>query len=231
VPGKEAWAEDTNQPWTELKFDQFGLHATLQVKTQQALYYKAGGQRLLTIVLTRDVDGQRPDQMFYCTRLDWDVRQILSTYANRWSIECTFQQSKQYLALEDPANRLPQAVQRTAPMALMLYSLVVVWFHQEGHRHLQFPYRPWYPGKQEPSFADLLTTLRRVSCQEKTEGLRSDEGGLKTWLAQPSGLIGLKAGFFCDILIHHVSGSLVLGDPERWHCAPISAKLELGGCC
>jgi hypothetical protein len=38
LPGMAAWAEDPDQPWTELKFDQLGLHATLSVKTRQALY-------------------------------------------------------------------------------------------------------------------------------------------------------------------------------------------------
>ena len=72
------WAEDPSQPWSELKFDQFGFHATVSVKTTQALYYKAGKDRLLTIVLVRDTEGKRPDQMFYCTRLDWTAREILS---------------------------------------------------------------------------------------------------------------------------------------------------------
>ena len=102
---------------------------TLEVKTIQALYYKAGKDRLLTIVLTRDLEGKRPDQMFYCTKLDWTPRQILSAYACRWAIECTFENCKQFLGLEDPANRLPKAVARTAPMALFIYSLVVVSFH------------------------------------------------------------------------------------------------------
>ncbi len=189
LPNMAQWADDATRPWTELHFDQFGLHAVLQVKTQQALYYKAGGQRLLTIVLTRDLQGKRPDQMFYCTNLDWDARHILSTYACRWAIECTFENCKQFLGLEDPANRLPLAVQRTAPMALLLYSLVVVWFHQVGYRFLQFPYRPWYRGKQEPSFADLLTTLRRVSCQEKTNTLLPKPCRVKTWLSQITQLL------------------------------------------
>src|SRR5208283_3144985 len=129
LPGMVEWADDPKRPWATLEFDQFGLHAVLQVKTQRALYYKAGGSRLLSIVLTRDLQGKRPDQMFYCTNLDWDARQILSAYACRWAIECTFENCKQYLGLEDPANRLPLAVRRTAPMALLLYSLVVLWFH------------------------------------------------------------------------------------------------------
>lgn len=167
LPGMKEWADDPTQPWQTLVFDQFGLHATLRVKTRQALYYKAGKDRLLTIVLVRDALGHRPDQMFYCTRLDWDARQILSAYAGRWSIEVTFENGKQLLGLEDPANRKEKAVRRTAPMALVLYSLIVLWFHREGHRHLQFPDRPWYPRKREPSFADLLTTLRRASWREK----------------------------------------------------------------
>ena len=166
LPSMAHWAADASQPWVELHFDQFGLHASLAVKTQQALYYKAGKDRLLTIVLVHDLGGKRPDQMFYCTRRAWDARQILSSYAARWAIEVTFENCKQLLGLEDPANRVPLAVQRTAPMALVLYSVIVIWFHRVGHRWLAFPDRPWYRHKEEPSFADLLTTLRRVSWQE-----------------------------------------------------------------
>ena len=107
------WAKDPAQPWTRLKFNQFGLHATLAVKTMKALYYKAGGDRELTIVLVRDLVGKPPDQMFYCTKLEWSARQILTAYSFRWAMECTFENCKQLLGLEDPANRVPKAVERT----------------------------------------------------------------------------------------------------------------------
>ena len=184
LSGMAAWADDKKQTWQELVFDQFGLHATLKVKIRQALYYKAGGQRLLTIVLVRDVIGKRPDQMFYCTRLDWDARQILACYACRWSIEVTFENSKQLLGLEDPANRKPKAVERTAPMALVLYSLIVAWFHQTGHTRVEFPDRPWYRKKQEPSFADMLTTLRRQSWENHLRTQLSITGRMKKALTQ-----------------------------------------------
>ena len=90
--------------------------------------------------------------MFYCTKLDWTARQILSAYVCRWAIECTFEYCKQFLGLEDPANRLPKAVERTAPMAMFIYTIVVVWFHQTGHPPVQFPDRPWDPQKEETSF-------------------------------------------------------------------------------
>lgn len=184
LPGMTAWADDASKPWRKLTFDQFGLHATLQVKSQQALYYKAGGSRLLTIVLVRDTVGQRPDQMFYCTNLDWSVRQILATYAGRWAIECTFENCKQFLGLEDAANRVRLAVGRTAPMAFFLYSMIVVWFHQVGQALLKFPERPWYRNKKEPSFADMLTTLRQASYEEKTALLPLKKKQDKTWLAR-----------------------------------------------
>ena len=189
LPGMAEWAADPKQPWSRLDFDQFGLHAALEVKTIRALYYKSGRDRLLTIVLVHDVEGKRPDQMFYCTKLDWTARQVLSAYACRWAIECTFEYCKQFLGLEDPANRLPKAVERTAPMAMFIYTLVVVWFHRAGHRSVQFPFRPWYQKKAEPSFADMLTTLRRLSYDEKTEGLLPEHTRLKTWIAQLTELL------------------------------------------
>jgi SRSO17 transposase len=189
LPGMKQWAEDAKQPWTQLEFDQFGLHATLAVKTTQALYYKSGGDRPLTIVLVRDLEGKRPDQMFYCTKLEWTAREILSAYACRWAIECTFEGCKQFLGLEDPANRLPKAVERTAPMAMFIYSLVVVWFHQAGHQLLRFPFRPWYPRKEEPSFADMLTILRQLSYDQKTQQLSEKQSDVKIWIAQLTELL------------------------------------------
>ncbi len=189
LPGMAEWAADPKQPWERLDFDQFGLHATLEVEAIRALYYKSGRDRLLTIVLVHDVSGKRPDQMFYCTKLDWTARQVLSAYACRWAIECTFESCKQFLGLEDPANRLPEAVERTAPMAMFICTIVVVWFHREGCRSVQFPFRPWYKKKVEPSFADMLTTLRRLSYDEKTEGLLPKHTRLKTWIAQLTELL------------------------------------------
>ncbi len=184
LPKMKQWAEDASQRWTKLKFDQFGLHATLAVKTIRALYYTAGNDRLLTVVLVRDLEGKRPDQMFYCTKLDWTARQILSTYACRWAIECTFENCKQLLGLEDPANRVPKAVRRTAPMALFIYSMVVVWFHQTGHQSVRLPFKPWYRRKQEPSFGDILTTVRLVSYEEQIARPPSKQCSVKSVIAQ-----------------------------------------------
>lgn len=179
----QEWADDYT-PWNRYLFDQYGLHADLAVKTRTGLYYTAGKERLLKFVLVRDNTGKRPLSIFYCTLLDWNVRQILSTYASRWSIEVTFENGKQMLGFEDPANRLPKAVQRTAPMAMLLVSLITLWYHQHGHLHVQFPRRPWYRKKKEPSFGDMLTTLRRLSWTELWQRAVGNESRTKEIFTQ-----------------------------------------------
>jgi hypothetical protein len=184
LPSMAEWAGDETKPYEVLEFDQYGLHAKLEVKTMRALYYKAGKDRLLVIVLVRDTEGGRPDQMFYCTRVDWDAETILSHYAARWSVEVMHQNAKQMMGLEDPANRTPQAVERTAPVGLALYGLTLIWFDRDGHRSLSFPDRPWYPGKEEPSYADILGTLRRESWRGQFAGVDWEGDGQETPLAQ-----------------------------------------------
>jgi hypothetical protein len=183
LPKMAEWASDATS-WEELEFDRYGLHATLQVKTIRALYYKAGKDRLLTIVLVRDLVGGRPDQMFYSTRTDWDARAILSHYASRWSVEVMHSNAKQMLGLEDPSNRTPLAVQRTAPVGLVLYGLTLIWFHRDGHHSVSFPERPWYPCKEEPSYADILTALRRESWRGQFAGVDWEQGDQETPLVQ-----------------------------------------------
>lgn len=161
-----AWEKDRS-PWKVLHYDQYGLHGSLRVKTRTGLYYTAGKDRLLRFVLSQDTVGQRPTRIFYSTDVSLQPREILSIFSLRWSIEVTHFDCKQHLGLEDPANRVPKAVKRTAPMAMFLYSLTVVWYATEGHAHWQIPDRPWYWWKSEPSFADMLTTLRRKSWEDK----------------------------------------------------------------
>jgi len=166
LPGMEAWKNDRKK-WQTVKFDQYGLHGRLRIKSRTGLYYKAGKDRKLRFVLSDDAVGDRPTRIFYCTDLSIKPREILSLFALRWSIEVTHFNCKQHLGLEDPANRTQKAVQRTAPMSMFLHSLTILWFATEGHKHLEYADRPWYPHKSEPGFADMLTTLRRKSWEDK----------------------------------------------------------------
>jgi hypothetical protein len=69
---------------------------------------------------------------------------------------------RQYLGFEDAQSQTAQAVLRTAPMAGIVYDLILLWAtrrHQAGHP-IAAVTRPWYRTKAAPSFLDLLTALR-----------------------------------------------------------------------
>lgn len=192
LPDTKSWEKDSSK-WSTHHFDQYGLHGSLQTKTRTGLYDKAGNDRQLRFVLSRDTLGDRPTRIFYSTDVSMKARKILSLFSFRWSIEVTHFDCKQHLGLEDAANRTEKAVQRTAPMAMFLHSLTVVWYATDGHKDFQIPERPWYSWKTEPSFADLLTTLRQKSWEDKFSAVSSDTtqhdiyGNLLTYLATLAG--------------------------------------------
>ena len=99
------------------------------------------------------------------TNLELNAVQVIELYCKRWTLEETFHWAKASLGFEDPQNRVEHAVQRTAPIALWSYSLVLVWYLRWSAHRNNLPVRraPWYRGKSTPSFADMLAELRRQS--------------------------------------------------------------------
>jgi hypothetical protein len=119
--------------------------------------------RPLRVVAVEALRGGRGQEVFYSTCHEAAAEMVIAWYARRWSIEVTFHDSKQSLGFEQPQGWSRRSVERTAPMAMLLYSLVVAWFAREGHRHYRPPDCPWYVSKTAPSFSDMLATLRRQS--------------------------------------------------------------------
>lgn len=147
------------------ELDIYGRCQKFRICDMLARKYKVPN-RPLRIVAVEARAGGRGREAFYSTCVDATAVQVLLWYSWRWSIEVTFHDSKQHLGLEEPQGWTRQSVERTCPMALFLYSLVVLWFVEEGHRHYRPIERPWYPHKPHASFADMLATLRRESAQE-----------------------------------------------------------------
>ena len=128
----------------------------------------AAPDRPLRVVATDPVsDRNTMKQAFYSTCAEASAQEVLTWYAMRWSIEVTFHDAKQHLGFEQPQGWTRQAAQRTAPVAMLLYSLIVLWFAKTGHRLYSPPHRPWYPKKTHASFADMLATLRSHSIRRE----------------------------------------------------------------
>lgn len=153
-----------------LTLDVYGRRDSSRVAERLARCY-AAPDRPLKVVAVEPLTGGRKPQTFFSTCPNDPAATVLTRYACRWPIEVTNHDAKGELGFEEPQGWTRRAVERTAPVAMLLYSLVVLWFAREGHRHYQPPLRPWYPGKVAgpagASFADMLRTLRCQSVKRE----------------------------------------------------------------
>ncbi len=115
--------------------------------------------RLVQVVALQHVTGRREDEAFFSTVTESSSEQVVCWYARRWSIEVTFRDAKQHLAVGREQNRTPAAARRTAATGFLMYSLIVLW--HEKVQPVPITGLRDYAGKQHPSFADMLAALRR----------------------------------------------------------------------
>ena len=162
LPTPQALAQ-TRRHWHRLAVQLYGRQVTPQVFTLTALWYVALRDQPVRIVVVRDPAGRRRDEAFFCTDVTVGAAFLLESYARRWTIEVAFRDSKQQLGFEDPQNQAVKAVQRTAPLAFLVYDLVLLWSAERTRTHpgTDWLRRPWDPHKTAPSFRDLLIALRR----------------------------------------------------------------------
>jgi hypothetical protein len=166
-PGARAKAKDA--PWKKVTVHVYGRTVTVRVLIIDALWYVAAGGEVIRQVVVRGFPGHERDDVFVSTDASLSPVEIIEGFSKRWPLEVTFHETKGKLGLEDPQNRSERAVERTAPLALVSYSLVVIWYVVHGQRTkaAKPPALPWYPQKAGVAFSDMLATLRRASWRER----------------------------------------------------------------
>ena len=170
----------------------YGRRERARVRDAEARLH-AVPERPVRVVAVEALRGGRGREAFYSTSHNANASQILTWYSWRWSQEVTFHDAKQYLGFEDPQGWTRKAVERTAPVAMLLYSLIVLWFVRDGHQHYRRQYLPWYRTKQRASFRDMLTTLRRVSIREEFLAMGLSGRGSKKALDALENAVSLAA--------------------------------------
>lgn len=165
LPNPAQWAADHPNDFVDATIDLYGHDVPVRVASYQGMAYRSLPGRLIRYVIVRDPQGIYADQYLFTTDTDMAAAQTPVTYGLRWPLERTFQDCKQKLGAEESEAQLPAAVRRTAPFAMTLYSLVVLWYVSGGHREaeaLATRADPWYVKESRPSFTDMLASLRRL---------------------------------------------------------------------
>jgi DDE superfamily endonuclease len=166
VPSPEK--QVANARWKRVEVTVYGRTVKIRVFVIDALWYVAARSELVRLVVVRDFPGHERDDVFVSTDPTMDAKSVIETFSRRWSLEHTFHECKGKLGFEHPQNRKEHAVERTAPMALWLHTLIVLWYLATGQhsRAARQPVMPWYR-KPTPTFSDMLATLRRASWAER----------------------------------------------------------------
>jgi hypothetical protein len=158
----QAWAERADTPWETVEVDWYGGRRTrLWIFSHPALWHTRGLPPVDSrFVLVGDPEGKRRMAAFFCTDLQATPVQVLEWVVMRWSVEVTFEASRAHLGVETQRQWSDQAMARTTPVLLGLFSLVTLLALQLSHDgQLPVPGTAWYHNA-EPPFSECLGLVR-----------------------------------------------------------------------
>jgi hypothetical protein len=90
-------------------------------------WYKAGdGLVPIRWVFVHDLEGTHRDEYFYSTDTGMAAEVIVTMYAGRWNIECTFQEGRSHLRSDTTRGWSRATVLQAAPCLFGLYSVVAL---------------------------------------------------------------------------------------------------------
>ncbi len=161
--GLQGWAGRSDTPWETVEVSWYGGKGKkLWVFSHTALWHTPGMPPVeIRFVLVCDPEGKLRMEAFFCTDLQATPVQILEWVVMRWSVEVTFEETRAHLGLETQRQWSDQAIARTTPVLLALFSIVTVLalrLSQAGQ--IPVPVMAWYR-KAEPTFVDCLALVRR----------------------------------------------------------------------
>ena len=149
--------------WQHAAIRAYGRDQPTDLAEVTCLWYGCLDTIQVRVILAR---GTRATLALVTTDLDTPAAALVQRYAARWEIEQAFSDARLVLGAGEARTRTRRAVQRTVPFALLVHTLVVIWYARHGHDPADIDSRraaePWYTSKAEPAFEDMLTKLRRV---------------------------------------------------------------------
>ena len=134
---------------------------------RNVIWHKACPGQLLKLVIVRDPEGKQPDDFFFTTCIANAAAEVASLYADRWPIEDTFRNTKQFLGGEHPQTWKREGPAKAAALSFWTYSAVWCWYLETQRTQKSWLPRPWYTAKRTPSFADALASLRSALWRDR----------------------------------------------------------------
>ena len=91
---------------------------------------------------------------------------MIELYVDRWSIEVTFEETREHLGIETQRQWSDKAIARSTPILMGLYSQVCLMGNRLGREELlKVENTAWYQ-KKHATFSDMLRTVRLTIWRE-----------------------------------------------------------------
>jgi hypothetical protein len=176
LPCPRKMAAYRKKGWKEITVYKQGYQVQRLVCGITCLWYHVCRNVPVRTVIVRDPAGKEEDDFFFCTDASVADREIVQRYYDRWGVEEVILEAKQHMGFESTQGWCSKTVNRQAPLAMVMVTLVKAWYARCALREpslLPEPL-PWYDHKRHPSFIDMLSALRRVLWQHRiSPNLRS----------------------------------------------------------
>ncbi len=134
----------------------------IEIVSGTAVWYHNGLPALpIRWVLIRDPKGIFKSQALLCTDLTVQPKQMVEWFVLRWQLEVTFHEVRTHLGVETQRQWSDQAILRTTPALLGLFSLITLFANRSARRgKLPIRQSAWYT-KQSATFSDALALVRQ----------------------------------------------------------------------
>lgn len=134
----------------------------MEIATGTAVWYTPG-QRVLPLrwVLVRDPDQEYEPEALLSTEVQAAPEQILPWFVWRWQTAVTFAEARAHLGMETQRQHTDQAIARTTPCWLALFSLVALLTDAlQRQKLVRVRSAAWYD-KKRVTFADAIAAVRQ----------------------------------------------------------------------
>jgi len=164
LPSPREMARRRKKNWKTITVQHQGRTVQRRVLSVTCLWYHVCREVPIRLVIVRDPSGTQRDDFLFCTDATVSEQEIVQRYLDRWGVEEAIFEAKQRLGFESTRGWCSKTVNRQAPLAMVLVTLVKAWYARcaKSEPSLEPQATPWYGRKARPSFADMLSALRVV---------------------------------------------------------------------
>jgi hypothetical protein len=167
LPTPKQLATRRQTGWRTVKVLAYGKRVVRKVLAVVCLWYHVSKDNPIKLLIVRDPSGKQKDDYLFCTDPTVPDEQIIERFAARWPIEECIHDGKQSGGFEQVQGWCRKTVERQAPFALIVQTLVKAWYLLHGANATSAQPQGakvcgWLRQKDHPSYLDMLATIRRV---------------------------------------------------------------------